>query len=115
MIQGGGMTEAGIPKPTKSPITNEADNGLSNVRGSIAMARLKAPHSATSQFYINFADNLYLDHRSKLRDEEYGYAVFGKVADDPSMAVVDRIAAAPRRGQAPVKPVRINKVAILNE
>lgn len=94
MIQGGGM-EAGLKeKATKAPIQNEASNGLSNVRGTIAMARTSDPHSASSQFFINVADNTFLDYRSKEmfgREvvQEWGYAVFGKVVE--GMDVVDKI------------------------
>lgn len=89
MIQGGGHTADMSKKPTKGPIKNEADNGLSNKRGTIAMARMPDPHSATAQFYINHVDNLNLDHRDK-SDQGYGYCVFGKVIS--GMDVVDAIA-----------------------
>lgn len=89
MIQGGGHTADMSKKPTKGPIMNEADNGLSNKRGTIAMARMPDPHSATAQFYINHVDNLNLDHRDK-SDQGYGYCVFGKVIS--GMDVVDAIA-----------------------
>ena len=88
MIQGGGM-EAGMKeKQNRSPIQNEADNGLSNSRGTIAMARTPNPHSATSQFFINVADNTFLDFKSPSADG-YGYCVFGEVVD--GMDVVDAI------------------------
>ncbi len=88
MIQGGGF-EAGISqKDNGDPIQNEADNGLSNLTGTVAMARTSDPHSATSQFFINVADNLFLDHRNKT-DQGWGYAVFGKVVE--GMEVVDKI------------------------
>ncbi|MGY4677306.1 peptidylprolyl isomerase [Pasteurella sp. P03HT] len=94
MIQGGGM-EAGMrEKNTRAPIQNEANNGLSNTRGTIAMARTSDPHSATAQFFINVADNTFLDHRSKELFgkkvvQEWGYAVFGEVVE--GMEVVDKI------------------------
>lgn len=94
MIQGGGM-EAGMrEKNTNAPIQNEANNGLSNKRGSIAMARTSDPHSATAQFFINVADNTFLDHRAKELFgrkvvQEWGYAVFGEVVE--GMDVVDKI------------------------
>jgi cyclophilin family peptidyl-prolyl cis-trans isomerase len=88
MIQGGGMTKDLKPKTTKKPIKNEADNGLSNKRGTIAMARTNVVDSATSQFFINVVDNGNLDHKSK-KPGEYGYAVFGKVTK--GMDVVDKI------------------------
>ncbi len=94
MIQGGGM-EAGMrEKSTAAPIQNEANNGLSNKRGTIAMARTSDPHSATAQFFINVADNTFLDHRAKelfgkKMVQEWGYAVFGEVIE--GMDVVDKI------------------------
>ncbi|MCW9699661.1 MULTISPECIES: peptidylprolyl isomerase [unclassified Avibacterium] len=94
MIQGGGM-EAGMKeKNTNAPIKNEANNGLSNKRGTIAMARTSDPHSATAQFFINVADNTFLDYRSKQMFgkevvQDWGYAVFGEVVD--GMDVVDKI------------------------
>jgi peptidyl-prolyl cis-trans isomerase B (cyclophilin B) len=88
MIQGGGMTEDMAQKDTRAPIRNEADNGLSNVMGSIAMARTNDPHSATAQFFINLGDNNFLDH-SAPNERGWGYAVFGRVID--GMEVVDAI------------------------
>ena len=87
MIQGGGFTADMKQKVTHEPITNEADNGLRNRRGTIAMARTNDLHSATAQFFINLVDNAFLDHRTG----NFGYAVFARVAD--GMDVVDRIAA----------------------
>lgn len=86
-IQGGGYTTAYSRKKTRMPIPNESGNGLSNTRGTIAMARSEAPHTATSQFFINLADNRKLDPGP----DRWGYAVFGKVIS--GMSVVDRIAA----------------------
>ena len=101
-----------VPKITRETITNEATNGLSNGRGTIAMARTGAVHSATSQFFINHANNRDrgLDHRSTA-SAEYGYAVFGQVMD--GMDVVDAIAAVRTtaqgaHGNVPVTPVVIN-------
>ncbi len=88
MIQGGGMDSEMRQKKTHAPITNEADNGLKNQRGTLAMARTQDPHSATAQFFINVADNAFLDHRSKDL-MGWGYAVFGKVVK--GMDVVDKI------------------------
>jgi cyclophilin family peptidyl-prolyl cis-trans isomerase len=88
MIQGGGHIPDMSKKPTKGPIKNEADNGLSNKRGTIAMARMPDPHSATAQFFINHVDNPNLDHMDK--GDGYGYCVFGKVI--AGMDVVDAIA-----------------------
>lgn len=89
MIQGGGMTARMQEKDTGSPIKNEADNGLQNRRGTIAMARTMDPHSATAQFFINHADNDFLDFKAPTQDG-WGYAVFGNVID--GMDVVDKIA-----------------------
>ncbi len=87
MIQGGGLTQDLTRKPTHDPVQNEAKNGLKNVRGSIAMARTQAPHSATAQFFINHRDNPNLDYPGT---DGWGYAVFGQVSQ--GMAVVDQIA-----------------------
>ena len=88
MIQGGGFGPDFRPKPTRAPIENEAANGLKNERYSVAMARTGDPHSATAQFFINVADNDFLDHRS--RDAKgWGYCVFGHVVSGTD--VVDRI------------------------
>jgi peptidyl-prolyl cis-trans isomerase B (cyclophilin B) len=88
MIQGGGFTPEFRQKPTKAPIENEAANGLKNARYSVAMARTGDPHSATAQFFINVADNAFLDHKS--RDAKgWGYCVFGRVVEGTE--VVDRI------------------------
>jgi peptidyl-prolyl cis-trans isomerase B (cyclophilin B) len=92
MIQGGGFTKGMKQKETRPPIPNEADNGLKNARGTLAMARTNQPHSATSQFFINLVDNKFLDHTGKgLRG--WGYCVFGKVTD--GMEAVDTIAKLP--------------------
>jgi peptidyl-prolyl cis-trans isomerase B (cyclophilin B) len=88
MIQGGGFEPGLKQKPTESPVKNEADNGLSNVRGTIAMARTMDPHSASAQFFINVGDNLFLDHKDK-SPQGWGYAVFGRVVDGDE--VIDRI------------------------
>jgi cyclophilin family peptidyl-prolyl cis-trans isomerase len=86
MIQGGGMDASMSSKATRDPIKNEADNGETNVRGTLAMARTGAVDSATSQFFINLSDNDFLNHG----DRDFGYAVFAKVTD--GMDVVDAIA-----------------------
>ncbi len=88
MIQGGGMEPGMKEKSTGAPIKNEADNGLSNELGTIAMARTPDPHSASAQFFINVKDNSFLDHRAPTPDG-WGYAVFGKVVD--GMDVVEKI------------------------
>ena len=88
MIQGGGFEPGMSQKSNHDPIDNEADNGLSNLTGTLAMARTAEPHSATSQFFINVSDNFFLDHRGKTA-QGWGYAVFGKVVD--GMDVVNKI------------------------
>ncbi|MCP2039732.1 cyclophilin family peptidyl-prolyl cis-trans isomerase [Neisseria sp. HSC-16F19] len=115
MIQGGGFTADMAQKATEAPIANEADNGLKNRKYTIAMARTAAPHSASSQFFINVADNSFLDHKDKSA-QGWGYAVFGKVTD--GQAVVDKIAKVPtaHRGMhqnVPQQPVIIRSVRIL--
>ena len=94
MIQGGGYTTELVPKGgERGPIQNEATNGLSNLRGTLAMARTMDPHSATSQFFINVVDNKALDHISTADGRTWGYAVFGKVIS--GMEVVDKIKVMP--------------------
>jgi peptidyl-prolyl cis-trans isomerase B (cyclophilin B) len=88
MIQGGGFEPGMKQKPTEAPIDNEANNGLKNVKGSIAMARTNDPHSATAQFFINVNDNDFLNHSSPT-PQGWGYAVFGKVVD--GLDVLDSI------------------------
>lgn len=92
MAQGGGFTSDFQQKETQDPVDNEADNGLKNDRGTIAMARTNDPHSATGQFFINLSDNGFLNHSSKT-SQGWGYAVFGKVTE--GMDVVDTMAAIP--------------------
>lgn len=89
MIQGGGFTAGMVQKKTESPIKNEADNGLENQRGTLAMARTQVVDSATSQFFINLTDNDFLNHQGTTPNA-YGYAVFGRVIE--GMDVVDKIA-----------------------
>lgn len=115
MVQGGGMTPDMVEKPKNAPIQNEADNGLKNLRGTLAMARTGDPHSASSQFFINVADNAFLNHRGKSVDG-WGYAVFGQVVD--GMDVVDAIVAVPRgnrgpHGDVPTEPVVMQRVTLL--
>ena len=88
MIQGGGMQPGMAEKQTRAPIQNEANNGLPNARGTVAMARTPDPHSATAQFFINVADNDFLNFRAETSDG-WGYCVFGKVTE--GMDVVDKI------------------------
>jgi len=114
MIQGGGMDENMNEKETRDPIQNEASNGLPNEKYTIAMARTGDPNSATSQFFINTADNAFLDFKNKT-PQGYGYAVFGKVTS--GMDVVQQISKTPTatRGfhqNVPVKPVIIKRVII---
>ncbi|MCC6877934.1 MAG: peptidyl-prolyl cis-trans isomerase [Sandaracinaceae bacterium] len=90
MIQGGGFDERYEKKPVQAPIENEADNGLVNDRGTVAMARTNDPHSATAQFFVNTVDNEFLNHKSK-SGAGWGYAVFGRVTD--GMDTVDAIRA----------------------
>jgi cyclophilin family peptidyl-prolyl cis-trans isomerase len=118
MIQGGGMTieesEAGAsmtPKPTRDPIVNEANNGLKNLRGTVAMARTNDVNSATSQFFINVEMNGSLDHTGTEDSRSWGYAVFGRVID--GMDVVDDIRFVETGPQdVPVEPVIIESVEV---
>jgi peptidyl-prolyl cis-trans isomerase A (cyclophilin A) len=115
MIQGGGFTADMREKKDNAPIKNEADNGLKNLRGTIAMARTMVIDSATAQFFINVVDNGFLDHRDKTT-KGYGYAVFGKVIE--GMDIVDRIAAV-RTGMlrgfpdVPLPPVVIESIKVV--
>lgn len=117
MIQGGGFTSDYKRKPTRAPIENEADNGLSNLRGTIAMARTMDPQSATAQFFINVKDNTFLDFSSK-SPRGWGYAVFGKVIK--GMSVVNRIRnvatgpGGPFPTDVPQEPVIIKSITLLN-
>jgi peptidyl-prolyl cis-trans isomerase B (cyclophilin B) len=116
MIQGGGFTADMQKKPTQAPIINEADNGLTNDRGTIAMARTGDPHSATAQFFINVVDNKGLNHTSKT-PRGWGYAVFGKVVE--GMGTVDAIRhvqTAPFKHyrDVPLQQVIIKKATILD-
>ncbi len=115
MIQGGGMESGMKEKDTREPIANEADNGLKNARGTIAMARTSDPHSASAQFFINLVDNHFLNHTSKTT-AGWGYAVFGKVV--AGMDIVDKIATVKtgRSGMhrdVPLEEVVIEKTEIL--
>ncbi len=116
MVQGGGYTAALVEKPTRPPILNEATNGLRNTRGTLAMARRRALRSATSQFYVNVADNAALDHRG-FSPDDFGYAVFGRVLS--GMDVIDRIAATPTQtsgehDDVPVTAVVIKKMSVVS-
>lgn len=108
MIQAGGLTQDLQQKPAKTPIKNEANNGLKNIRGSIAMGRTSAVDSATSHFFINLQDNSFLDHGVR----DYGYAVFGQTTE--GMDVVDTIAKVQTaRGDVPVEPVIIESINVI--
>jgi len=116
MIQGGGMEPGMAEKPTRDSIKNEADNGLQNLRGTIAMARTMEPHSASAQFFINLRDNNFLDHRAPTPDG-WGYAVFGRVLE--GMDVVDRIAEAETGSKGfhqdvPVEDIVIERMEIVD-
>ncbi|UCH23224.1 MAG: peptidyl-prolyl cis-trans isomerase [Deltaproteobacteria bacterium] len=111
MIQGGGFTSDMKQKRTKTPIKNEADNGLKNDRGTIAMARTQDPHSATAQFFINTVNNDFLNYKSQTR-QGWGYAVFGRVIK--GLKVVDMISGVKtgthgRFGDVPAQPIVILK------
>lgn len=110
VVQGGGYTADMAEKPTHPPIQNEATNGLKNTRGTVAMARTQALRSATSQFYVNVANNVPLDH-SGYAPQDFGYAVFGRVLS--GMEVADAIAALPTNAENPIKPVTIKSVTLL--
>lgn len=117
MIQGGGFTTDMQQKATQAPIENEANNGLKNERGTIAMARTQDPHSATAQFFINVQDNDFLNHTGE-NMQGWGYAVFGKVTDGDD--VLDKIRAVQTGSQAghqdvPVEPIIIESVAIISD
>lgn len=114
MIQGGGYDQGYEQRKNRAPIANEAKNGLKNLRGSVAMARTGDPHSATSQFFINDADNAFLDYPGQ---DGWGYAVFGKVVD--GQEVVDAIAAAktgpirPFGRDVPLTPILIKHATLI--
>lgn len=109
MAQGGGFTEKWAQKPTKAPIKNEADNGLKNTRGTLAMARTSDPQSATAQFFINYADNAFLDYKSAT-PQGWGYAVFGEVVEGQD--VVDKMATIPTGSGGPM-PTDVPKTPIV--
>ncbi|MGB5616221.1 MAG: peptidylprolyl isomerase [Desulfobacterales bacterium] len=109
MIQGGGLTPDMKNKPTEKPVPNEADNNLKNTRGSVAMARTGDPHSATSQFFINTADNDFLNYRGKT-PQGWGYAVFGRVAE--GMTEVDAISGVKTGNSGMYRDVPVKTVVI---
>ncbi len=115
MIQGGGMDAEMKQKPTRDPVDNEANNGLKNLRGTIAMARTSDPHSATAQFFINVTDNAFLDHTAPTR-QGWGYCVFGKVTE--GLEVVDAIKVVKTgmkgmHGDVPLEAVLIERAEIV--
>lgn len=109
MIQGGGFEPGMSQKANHDPIDNEADNGLSNLTGTLAMARTAEPHSATSQFFINVSDNFFLDHRGKTA-QGWGYAVFGKVVD--GLDVVNKIKSCQTTSRAGHQDVPVDDIII---
>ena len=109
MIQGGGLTMKMEEKPTSAPVKNEADNGLKNDRGTIAMARTMDPHSATAQFFINLVDNEFLNYTAPTM-QGWGYCVFGKVVD--GMDVVDKIGKTKTGSRPPYDDVPLDSVLI---
>ena len=117
MIQRGGFNADMETKETNAPIENEANNGLKNNRGTIAMARTQDPHSATAQFFINVQDNDFLNHTGE-NIQGWGYAVFGKVTDGED--VLDKIRCVQTGGQAghqdvPVEPIIIESITLISE
>lgn len=119
VVQTGGTTTDGKRRTSSAPpLENEADNGLKNVRGTVAMARGSDPHSATVQFFINVADNKGLDFQGKSSGRDWGYAVFGRVIE--GMEVVDSIAAVPTKEEGshrslPVEPIVIERAYVVDE
>ena len=115
VAQGGGYDAQYAEKPTRPPTANESGNGLSNLRGTVGMARAANPHSSTAQFYVNLADNPSLDPQAT----RWGYAVFGRVVE--GMPVIDDIgnvatgAAGPLKEYVPVKPIVIQSVEVLDD
>tara|TARA_R110002049_G_scaffold252263_1_gene426776 strand:+ start:79855 stop:80370 length:516 start_codon:yes stop_codon:yes gene_type:complete len=117
MIQGGGFDTDMKQKPTNATIQNEANNGLKNVKGSIAMARTSAPHSASSQFFINVADNSFLDFSSE-SPQGWGYAVFGQVTEGlDTVLTIEEVATGNHGGHqdVPLEPVIIQKAILLEQ
>ena len=117
MIQGGGMNAEMNEKATNAPVENEADNGLKNDAGTIAMARTQDPHSATSQFFVNVKDNDFLNHSGK-NMQGWGYTVFGKVTS--GMDVIEKMRGVPTgrfgmHADVPKEPVVINSATIITK
>ena len=115
MVQGGGFEPGMRQKPTANPIQNEANNGLKNKRHTLAMARTSAPHSATAQFFINAADNAFLDHKSET-PQGWGYAVFGRVVDGGEVVdAIEQVQTGRKGGHddVPIEDVTIVKATVL--
>ncbi|MHB9138637.1 MAG: peptidylprolyl isomerase [Victivallaceae bacterium] len=110
MIQGGGFDTKFSQKPTRAPVKNEADNRISNKRGTVAMARTMDPHSASAQFFINLADNNFLDFKAPT-SQHYGYCVFGEVTE--GMDVVDKIKAVKTGSKNGHQDVPVENVVIM--
>ena len=119
MIQGGGFDEDLLRKTVRKPIHNEASNGLKNLKGTIAMARMNSPHSATSQFFINVQDNPALDYTGEQNNRTWGYAVFGKVIAGMDVVEIIRTtqtgASPPFRSDVPIKTMLIKKMSVLDK
>ena len=114
MIQAGGLTENMNKKPMQDPIVNEADNGLKNQKGTVAMARTGSPHSATAQFFINTVNNTFLNHTGK-SSKGWGYCVFGKVVKGMDVVkAIERVPTGTKSGRqnVPISPVTIKKVVV---
>ena len=109
MVQGGGFGQDMVKKPVGEPVENEADNGLKNLRGTVALARTSDPHSATAQFYINLVNNDSLNHTTKTT-RGWGYTVFGRVVE--GMNVVDRIARTRTQTRGPYRDVPVLPIVI---
>jgi peptidyl-prolyl cis-trans isomerase B (cyclophilin B) len=117
MVQGGGLDQEMNNKPTRAPIKNEADNGLSNLHATVAMARTNDPHSATAQFFINVKDNHFLDHKNPSPDG-WGYCVFGRVIE--GMDTVNAMKAVPTGSSGsmqdvPTEVIEITSAMIVRE
>ena len=115
MVQGGGFTPELQQKATRSPVKNEAANGLANRRGTLAMARTNNPHSATAQFFINLADNSFLD-QAAARPGDFGYTVFGRVVSGmDTVETIAGVATANRGGHqnVPIEPVVIRSARVV--
>jgi len=117
MVQGGGFEPGMNQKPTRDPIPNEADNGLSNTAGTVAMARTSDPHSASAQFFINANDNSFLDHKAP-NAKEWGYCVFGEVVEGMDVVrEINEVATSTRAGHrdVPVEDVVVLRAELLDQ